>query len=102
MTDHVDTKVAIRARGAELIETPNPLSRWVETRRLVQAGTHYPATNYCVPPVGSNPFGVQGYKTVAYELIDTLGHEGVDAIIVPTDRGDFLWGSSKVCDSCGS
>lgn len=83
---------AIRGHGAELIESPDSMARWVETRERVAAGAHYPATNYCMPPVGSNPFGVQGYKTVAYELVDALGSRGADAILVPTDRGDLLWG----------
>lgn len=83
---------AIREHGAHLIESPTPQSRWEDTRKMVRAGTHYPATNFLLPPVGSNPFGVQGYKTVAYELIDGIGGQQLDAVIVPTDRGDLLWG----------
>jgi len=83
---------AIRSHGAEVLEAPDSLSRWSETRAMVRAGTHYPATNYMNPPVGSNPFGVQGYKTVAYELIEALGPQGADALVVPTERGDLLWG----------
>ncbi len=83
---------AIRGHGAEVIECPDSASRWIEAGVMARAGTHYPATNHLTPPVGSNPFGVQGYKGVGYELIDELGPDAVDAILVPTDRGDLLWG----------
>lgn len=83
---------AIREHGAQLIESVTPDARWADSRELVLAGTHYPATNFLLPPVGSNPFGVQGYKTVAYELVDALGGQPLDAVVVPTDRGDLLWG----------
>lgn len=83
---------AIRGHGAEVIECPDAASRWVEAGKMAQAGTHYPATNHLTPPVGSNPFGVQGYKSLGYELVAELGPEAVDAILVPTDRGDLLWG----------
>ena len=83
---------AIRVYGATVIESPDARARWVETRRLVEAGRHYPATNFRSPPVGSNPFGVQGYKAVAYEIVDALGSRAADAIVVPTERGDLLWG----------
>ena len=55
-------------------------------------GAWYPATNYLAPPVGSNPFGVQGYKTIAYEIAEDLSAELPDAILVPASRGDLLWG----------
>lgn len=83
---------AIRDHGAGVVESSDVRTRWVETRKLVYAGTHYPATNFLSPPVGSNPFGVQGYKTIAYELIEALGAEAVDAVVVPTERGDLIWG----------
>jgi threonine synthase len=50
------------------------------------------ATNMCAPPVGSEPFGVEGYKTLAYELFENPQTAGADTIVVPTARGDLLWG----------
>ena len=41
-----------------------------------------------------NPFGVEAYKTIAYELFEDL--EGVpDAVIVPAASGDLLYGVYK-------
>src|SRR3546814_9002097 len=52
----------------------------------------FPATNYLDPPVGSNHFGLDGLKTIAYEMFEELGPDLVDAVLVPTSRGDLIWG----------
>ena len=44
------------------------------------------------PPVGSNPFGLEEYKTVAFELVEQCADEPPTAVLVPTARGDLLWG----------
>lgn len=53
----------------------------------------------CDSPIGSNPFGVEGYKTIAYELWRQLG-ETPDVVVVPTAHGDGLagirWGFSDL------
>lgn len=75
--------------GAELIVCATSHGRWDAVRTLVEQGW-YPITNYAIPAVGSNPYGVQGYKTIAFEIWQQLGH--VDAIVVPCARGDLIWG----------
>ncbi|MEM5433424.1 Pyridoxal-5'-phosphate-dependent protein beta subunit (plasmid) [Cupriavidus taiwanensis] len=87
---------AVEMHGAELIATATPEERWELIRRKAVAGEWYPATNYLTPPVGSNPFGVDGYRAIALEL---YGQCDADArptdIIVPTARGDILWGIAR-------
>ena len=83
---------AMETLGAELVITSTTQERWEHLRGKVQSGEWYPATNYSFPPVGSNPFGVQGYKTIAYEIAEDLSKRPPDAILVPTSRGDLLWG----------
>ena len=85
-------KQALETFDVELVVTSTAHERWTILRDRVRSGEWYPATNYMVPPVGSNPFGVQGYKTVAYEIAEDLSAEVPDAILVPTARGDLLWG----------
>lgn len=85
-------KQAIEATGATLLIKETSEDRWKTMKELVEKEGWYPFTNYLSPPVGSNPFAVQGCKTVAYELIEQLGSKPADAIIVPTCRGDLLWG----------
>ncbi|MCC7275660.1 MAG: pyridoxal-phosphate dependent enzyme, partial [Alphaproteobacteria bacterium] len=76
--------------GAEIAATERPLDRWALVARAVRDDGWFPATNYALPPVGSNPFGVEGYKTLAFELY--LDPGPLDAILVPTARGDLIWG----------
>ncbi|MDP6884876.1 MAG: pyridoxal-phosphate dependent enzyme [Rhodospirillales bacterium] len=85
-------KRALETFGVELVITPTARERWNYLRDKVLGGEWYPATNYLFPPVGSNPFGVQGYKTMAYEIAEDLSQGLPDAILVPTARGDVLWG----------
>lgn len=83
---------AIRLFQAEIIEVSNSLERWEIVRMMVEQEGAYPATNFNVPPVGSNLFGVQGYTTIAYEIVEQMKDCLPTAIIVPCARGDLLWG----------
>jgi threonine synthase len=81
---------AITMAGAELVTAAESLDRWRLVQEMAREGW-FPATNYLLPPVGSNHFGVDGLKSVAFEIFEELG-DGADAIIVPTSRGDLIWG----------
>lgn len=52
----------------------------------------YCATNLMDIPTSSSPFGIQGYKTIAFELYEELGAELPEYIFIPTCRGDLLYG----------
>jgi threonine synthase len=82
---------AIAMTGAEIITAPESLERWSIVAERVKAGW-FPATNYLNPPVGSNAFGLPGLMTVAFELFEELGDNALDALLVPTSRGDLIWG----------
>jgi threonine synthase len=77
--------------GAEIIYTEDSLERWAVVRGKVVEEGFASATNYIDPPVGSDPWGVDGYKTLGYELAGEMAAD-VDAVFVPTARGDLLWG----------
>nr|WP_285846012.1 pyridoxal-phosphate dependent enzyme [Metabacillus idriensis] len=83
---------AIRLSGAEIIKVSNSLERWEIVRQMVEEEGAYPATNYSSPPVGSNLFGVQGYVTIAFEIIEQMREKLPTAVIIPCTRGDLLWG----------
>lgn len=83
---------AIEMAGAEIIYTEDSLERWAIVRRKVGEEGYASATNYLDPPVGSDPYGVDGYKTLGYELAEDQATAEVDAVFVPTARGDLLWG----------
>lgn len=82
---------AIEITGTELIFKEKAMDRWSHMKEKVKSGEWYSATNFINPPVGSNPFGVQGYKTVAYEIVEDFD-ELPEYIVIPSSRGDLLWG----------
>ena len=83
---------ALIMSGAEIIYAEDSLERWVIVRRKVREEGYASATNYLDPPVGSDAFGVDGYKTLGYELAEDGEAAAADVVIVPTARGDLMWG----------
>ncbi|MGE7416199.1 pyridoxal-phosphate dependent enzyme [Methylobacterium tarhaniae] len=79
---------AILATGARLVEVADSAARWHHVGRLAAEGA-FAATNYRRPAVGTNPFGIAGYKTLAAEI----AAQGLpDLVVVPCARGDLLSG----------
>jgi threonine synthase len=61
---------------------------------LVREHGFYPSTVLGLMYGPANPYGVEGYKTIAYEIFGQLG--GVpDRLCVPTAAGDALYGPYK-------
>jgi threonine synthase len=86
---------AVEMHGAQLIATSSVDERWHLIADKARAGEWYPATNYMIPAVGSSPFGVDGYRAIAFELfLQQRGRPATD-ILVPTSRGDVLWGVAR-------
>lgn len=48
-------------------------------------------SNVADPVVGSNCFGIEGYKDIAREIAERVP-DGVDHVVVPSSRGDLAWG----------
>jgi threonine synthase len=53
----------------------------------------FPVQNFLSPPVGANPFALEGCKTIAYELCEQLGWRAPDAVVFPITNGDSLVGT---------
>lgn len=85
-------KKAIETTGAELIIAKDSMSRWKLIREEMETENWFSATNVNVPPVGSCCFGVQGYKTISYEIFEEMKDDIPEYILIPTSRGDLLWG----------
>ena len=82
---------ALTTYGTEIVVVESSLARWRVMEQAVTEEGWFPLTNFLLPPVGSSAWGVEGYKTVAFELAAECD-EGLDAVIVPTARGDIIWG----------
>jgi threonine synthase len=88
-------KAQMQAAGAKLVATESGPDRWTLMRACVERYGWYPASNYLDPPVGSNPYGVEAYKTIAFEIAEALGWEPPAHVVYPVCYGDGLWGGVK-------
>lgn len=84
-------KVLMQVYGATVAAVDDLEGRWTVMRAGVRERGWVPVSGLADPPAGSNPWGVDGYKTIAYELLDDLG-AAPDVVIVPTAYGDGLVG----------
>jgi threonine synthase len=84
-------KVLMQVYGARLVALRSGPERWALMGAAVAERSWVPLSGYLDPPVGSNPFGIDGYKTIAYELVEELD-AAPDVVVVPTAYGDGLVG----------
>lgn len=85
----------MRAYGAMLLTVPASADRWRVVSAAVERFGWYPTTVYCGPAVGSNPLGIEGYKTIAYEIAESMGWQVPDWCALPVCYGDALYGMWK-------
>ncbi|MBX9667345.1 MAG: pyridoxal-phosphate dependent enzyme [Candidatus Obscuribacterales bacterium] len=85
-------EAAIEFHGAELHIRQGQDDRWGYMQQMVEKKGWYPVTNFLNPPSGSNPFGIEGYKTIAYEIVEQIAERAPLAVLVPTCRGDVIAG----------
>jgi threonine synthase len=88
-------KTLMQAYGAAVVACPTPESRWALMRESVERLGWYPTSGFVLPPIGSNPYGIEGYKTLAYEVAEDLGWRAPDRIVVPSAYSDGLAGIWK-------
>ncbi len=67
--------------------------RWPALRRIVEETGFVSASNLTRFHT-SNPFGPEGYKTIAYELFIQLG-QVPGTVVLPTGYGELLFGVAK-------
>lgn len=80
---------AIEAYGATLAFFSDSMARWHHLARRVAGEGAFAATNYRVPAIGTNPFGIEGYKMIAAEIAAVALP---DLVVAPSSRGDLLSG----------
>jgi threonine synthase len=85
----------MRAYGAMVLAVRDKADRW----KLLEAGVRglgwFPTSPFFAPAVESNPRGVEGYKTLAYEVAEQLGWQAPDWCVLPVCYGDALYGMWK-------
>lgn len=84
-------KVLMQSYGADVVALRHAPDRWRVLRAGVAERGWVPLSGFLDPPAGSNPFGVDGHKTIAYELVADLG-SAPDVVVIPAAYGDGLAG----------
>ncbi len=79
--------------GTDFLLVPSH-ERWTALRRVVAETGFMPASNLTRFHTG-NPFGPEGYKTIAYELVYQLNGRMPGTVILPTGYGELLFGVTK-------
>ena len=83
----------IQAYGGQAIVT-RWQARGAFLHTLVRDHGWFPAATFAPMPVGS-PYGIEGYKTIAFEMILQSRHAPLDMVFVPVGSGDGLYGLYK-------
>jgi threonine synthase len=82
----------MRAYGATVVAVENKADRWTLMQHAVRRFGWFPTSPFFGPVVGSNPYGIEGYKTLAYELVEQMGWQVPDCCVLPVCYGDALIG----------
>lgn len=82
----------IKRYGAMVVPLPESGQRWPVLEEGVCRLGWYATSPFAAPVIGSHPVGIEGYKTIAYEIYEQLGNKVPDWIVVPTAYGDVLAG----------
>jgi threonine synthase len=82
----------MRAYGATVVAVENKADRWTLMEHAVRKFGWFPTSPFFGPVVGSNPYGIEGYKTLAYEIAEQMDWNVPDWCVVPVCYGDALLG----------
>ena len=85
-------KTLMQVYGASVIAVPTHDDRWTIMNECIEAFDWYPTGNYVFPPVGSNFYGIEAYKSIAYEICEQLDWQVPDWVVQPTAYADGLSG----------
>lgn len=82
----------MQAFGAIVVTVATKADRWKLLGEGVEKHNWFPTSPFFGPPVGSNPYGIEGYKSLAYELAESFDWAVPDWIVLPICYGDALFG----------
>ena len=85
----------MQAYGAMVVGVEDKAHRWTLLEAGVRRFGWFPTSPFFGPVVGSNPYGIEGYKSLAYEIAEQLGWRVPDWIVLPVCYGDALVGMAR-------
>jgi threonine synthase len=78
--------------GATVVPFTNKTDRWKFLHEGVARAGWYAVSPFRAPVVGSHPLGIEGYKTLAFEIVDQMDGLVPDWCALPVCYGDALAG----------
>lgn len=88
-------RVLMQVYGGKLVLCRETADRCALIAWGVREKGWHPLGNWHSPPIGSNPYGVDGYKSIALEICEELGWEAPDVVVWPVAYGDGIYGTWK-------
>jgi threonine synthase len=88
----------MQAYGAMVVGVEDKAHRWTLLEAGVRRFGWFPTSPFFGPVVGSNPYGIEGYKSLAYEVAEQLGWRVPDWMVLPVCYGDALVGMARGFD----
>lgn len=81
-----------RKYGAMVLPLASKSARWPLLGEAVERLGWFVTSPFRAPVVGSHPIGIEGYKTLAYELVQQMDGDVPDWCVMPVCYGDALFG----------
>lgn len=92
-------KTLMQAYGAKLFITPSMTDRITLMKKVVNELGFLPGSGMPKPPIGSDCFGLDGYKSIAFELYEQCNGKMPDWIVFSISYGGTLEGVYRgLCD----
>jgi threonine synthase len=88
-------KTLMQVYGAAVVVVPTSLDRWKLQRVCVQELGWMPISGFISPPIGSNCYAIDGYKSMAFEVYRQLKNTVPDVVIFPASYSDGQYGFYK-------
>ena len=83
----------IRRYGAMVLPLKDKNARWPLLAEGVRRFGWYVTSPFAAPVVGSHPVGIEGYKTIAYEVVERFGADLPEWFVLPVAYGDVIAGA---------
>ncbi len=83
----------IEKYGAKVVPLARKQDRWPMLAEFVKRFGWFATSPYMAPVTGSHPLGIEGYKTLAYEICADLDGTCPDWVVMPVCYGDALAGT---------
>jgi threonine synthase len=82
----------VRAYRPFVVVTETKASRWTLMRHAVAEWGCYPAGSFAEPPLGANPYMIDAYKSIGFEVWEQLGRRLPDWVFGPSGYTNALFG----------